>query len=137
MMTTTQLLNILKQNKNISLNELLKEIPDLSFVDYLETLLEQCALSKGDLIARTSLDRTYAYQIMNGTKNPSQDKVVQIALALSLNLHDTNVLLTLSKNESLYPKVKRDALIIFCINKHYTVMQTNQLLDEYHYDILN
>ena len=136
-MTTTQLLNILKQNKNISLNDLLKEIPDLTFTDYLESLLEQHNISKGDIIQQTALDRTYAYQIMNGTKNPSQDKVIQIALALKLNLHDTNVLLTLSKNESLYPKVKRDALIIFCIDKHYTVMQTNQLLDEYHYDILS
>lgn len=135
-MTTTQLLNILKQNRDIPLDELLKEIPDLTFVDYLETLLEQRSITKGDLIVQTTLDRTYAYQIMNGSKNPSQDKVIQFALALRLNLHDTNVLLTLSKNESLYPKIKRDALIIFCINKHYSVIQTNQLLDDYHYSIL-
>ena len=135
-MTTTQLLDILKSNQDISFEDLLKEIPDLTFVNFLESICFNKSITKSELIKKTTLDRTYAYQIINGTKQPSQDKVIQLSLALNLNLHDTNILLTLSQNKSLYPKIKRDALIILCINKQYSVRKTNELLDEYGFEIL-
>ena len=126
---------ILKQNNTVNIDDLLKKVPDLTFVDYLDTLCDYKNISKSELIKKTTLDRTYAYQIFNGTRIPGSDKVIQLALALSLDLHDTNNLLTLSQNKSLYPKIKRDALIILCINKHYCVLKTNELLDEYKYKI--
>ena len=135
-MDTTQLLKILKNKQDLSLEELLKQLPNLTFIDYINTLLEELNITKSEIIKQTTLDRTYAYQILSGTKVPSQDKVIQIALAMHLDLHQTNILLTLSQNQSLYPKLKRDALIIFAINKHYTVLQTNDLLYEYQYPIL-
>jgi hypothetical protein len=136
-MTTIQLLDILNQNKNISLDDLLKKMPDLTFKGFIETLMIDRKITKSELIKRTTLDRTYAYQIFNASKKPSQDKVIQLSLALQLNIHDTNILLTLSDNKSLYPKIKRDALIILCLNRHYSVIETNELLDEYHFKILD
>lgn len=135
-MTTTEILNILQRDKNLSLEDLLNELPNLTFSLLLDTFCEQKSISKSQLIKKTTLDRTYAYQIMNETKIPSQDKVIQLALGLNLNLHDTNMLLTLSNNKSLYPKIKRDALIIFCIHHQYTVIQTNELLQDYQFPIL-
>lgn len=133
-MTTTELLNILNQNP--SLPELLQKIPDLTFLDYLTMLLDTHHLSKSQLIQKTYLERTYAYQILNGTRLPKKDKVLQIAIALELDIHDTNILLTLSQNQTLYPKIKRDALIIFGLNHHYDIQKINELLDEYHFPIL-
>ena len=135
-MTTTEILNILQRDKNLSLEDLLNELPNLTFSLLLDTFCEKKSISKSQLIKKTTLDRTYAYQIMNETKTPSQDKVIQLALGLNLNLHDTNMLLTLSNNKSLYPKIKRDALIIFCIHHQYTVIQTNELLQDYQFPIL-
>lgn len=133
-MTTTELLNILNQNP--SLPELLQKIPDLTFLDYLTMLLDTHHLTKSQLIQKTYLERTYAYQILNGTRLPKKDKVLQIAIALELDIHDTNILLTLSQNQTLYPKIKRDALIIFGLNHHYDIQKINELLDEYHFPIL-
>ena len=136
-MTTIELLTILNQNKDISFHELLRKIPEISFTDYLEMLLEREGISKSEFIKRTNLERTYAYQIINGTRLASKDKVLQCAFALKLDLHDTNVLLTLSNNQNLYPKIKRDALIIFGINRQYNLLQMNDLLDEYQFSILD
>lgn len=136
-MTTIELLEILKENREVNIDELLAKIPELTFIDYLDILCEEKSIKKSEIIKKTNLDRTYAYQIFNGTKTPSQDKVIQIALALSLDLHDTNNLLTLSKNKVLYPKIKRDALIILCLNKQYNLFKTNELLDEYNMKILS
>jgi predicted transcriptional regulator len=134
-MTTIELLNLIN-NDNISIDELLNQIPDLTFHDYLEYLLDEKNMTKSQLIKDSILNREYAYQIFKEFRHPNQDKVIKIALSLKLDLHDTNNLLTLSKNQVLYPKIKRDALIILCINKHYSVMDTNLLLDEYHFPIL-
>lgn len=135
-MTTIELLDILNQNQNIPFQELLQKIPEISFTNYLQMLLDTHHVSKSEFIKKTNLERTYGYQIMNGTRVPSKDKVLQCAFALSIDLHDTNVLLTLSSNQNLYPKIKRDALIIFGINHHYNLMKINELLDEYHYPII-
>ncbi len=136
-MTTIELLNILNENKDISFNELLDQIPDINFIDYLQMLLETHHVSKAQIIQSSTLDRNYAYQIFDGRKHPSQNKVLMISLAFHLDLHDTNVLLTLSKNQNLYPKIKRDALIIFAINHQYDVLKTNEILDEYGFELLN
>lgn len=135
-MTTTQLLDILNQADDSSLDKILDEIPDLTFVDLIESFRLKKQMSKSELIQKATLDRTYAYQILNGTKSPKQDKVIQLSLALQLDLQNTNRLLTLTKNKSLYPKIKRDAVIIFCIHKQYSVIQTNELLYEHGLDIL-
>jgi len=135
-MTTIDLLNILENNQNISLKQLLEKIPDLSFLDYLKMLMETKGIKRSDLVRKTIIERTYIYQITNGTRIPSQNKVLQIALALSLNLHDTNVLLTLAGHGNLYPKIKRDALIIFGINHHYDLFQVNDLLYEYQFPLI-
>lgn len=135
-MTTTELLNILNQNQHLSFQELFQKIPDITFLDYLSMLLETHHISKSELIKKTYLERTYAYQILNGTRLPKKDKVLQIAIALQLDLHETNILLTLSNNQNLYPKIKRDALIIFGLNHHYDIQRINELLDEYTFPIL-
>ncbi len=136
-MNTIELLSLLDKNKEISIDELLDKIPDLNFVDYFETLKIMKNMTKSEIIEKSSLDRNYAYQILNGTKIPSQDKVIMLALAMNLNLHDTNCLLILSHNKILYPKIRRDAIIIFCINRNYSVMKTNELLHEYNFQILS
>lgn len=96
----------------------------------------QKKITKSQLIQYSNLDRTYGYQILNGTKKPSRIKVIQIALSLQLTYQETNNLLSLSNNGSLYPKVKFDAIILLALKNHYSVMETNLLLDNYHLPIL-
>lgn len=136
MATTSELLKIINKNDNLSIEALLKKIPDLCFVDYLETLMIQKKITKSQLIQYSNLDRTYGYQILNGTKKPSRIKVIQIALSLQLTYQETNNLLSLSNNGSLYSKVKFDAIILLALKNHYSVMETNLLLDNYHLPIL-
>lgn len=128
MIETSKLLQNIKNSKSI--DDILELSPNLSFHDYLNELLRIKHIQKSTLITKTTLQRNYAYQIFDGTKTPSKDKVIQIALALRLDLHTTNNLLSLSNNGALYPKVHRDAIIIYCIEKHEDVFTCNELLVE-------
>lgn len=137
MISTTQLLDIINKNNQLTIDSLLKQVPEITFVDYLETLLMQKNISKSYLINKANLHRTYAYQIFNGTKVPSRNKVIQLSLALQLNVNETNNLLSLSNNGYLYPKVKFDATILFALKNKYSVLETNLILDQYELPLLD
>ena len=63
--------------------------------------------------------------------------MIQLSLGLSLDLRMTNNLLSLSNNGMLYPKVKRDALLIYCVENHKSVYETNECLMEYGLELLD
>lgn len=136
MVPTERLLKILDDNESITINQIMKEFPDMTFVAYLESMMEKKKMTKSELVHRSNLSRTYVYQIINGTRVPGKDKVIQLAFALHLNLNETNHLLMLSNNGSLYPKIKRDAIIIYAINHHLSILDTNELLSDYNMPIL-
>jgi len=135
MISTTQLITLL--NQNTPLDDILEILPDLDFVSYLEACLEKKDLKKSEVIEKTNLQKNYAYQICNGTKKGSKEKIIQLALAMRLNLHDTNNLLSLSNNGLLYAKVKKDAILIYALQHHYNLFKTNELLIAHGFDALD
>ena len=135
MISTTQLITLL--NQNTPLDDILEILPDLDFVSYLEACLEKKDLKKSEVIEKTNLQKNYAYQICNGTKKGSKEKIIQLALAMHLDLHDTNNLLSLSNNGLLYAKVKKDAILIYALQHHYDLYQTNELLLAHGIEILD
>ncbi|MDY5233399.1 MAG: hypothetical protein SPH17_07320 [Faecalicoccus sp.] len=135
MISTTQLITLL--NQNTPLDDILEILPDLDFVSYLEACLEKKDLKKSEVIEKTNLQKNYAYQICNGTKKGSKEKIIQLALAMHLDLHDTNNLLSLSNNGLLYAKVKKDAILIYALQHHYDLYQPNELLLAHGFEILD
>lgn len=135
MISTTQLITLL--NQNTPLDDILEILLDLDFVSYLEACLEKKDLKKSEVIEKTNLQKNYAYQICNGTKKGSKEKIIQLALAMHLDLHDTNNLLSLSNNGLLYAKVKKDAILIYALQHHYDLYQTNELLLAHGFEILD
>lgn len=135
MISTAQLITLL--NQNTPLDDILEILPDLDFVSYLEACLEKKDLKKSEVIEKTNLQKNYAYQICNGTKKGSKEKIIQLALAMHLDLHDTNNLLSLSNNGLLYAKVKKDAILIYALQHHYDLYQTNELLLAHGFEILD
>lgn len=137
MTSTTQLLKTIQETKSDALQVLMDNLDNLTFQEYLKQILDIQHFTKAQVLSKTSIQRNYGYQIFDGSKVPNKDKVIQIALALHLDLHITNNLLSLSDNGMLYPKIKRDALIIYCIENTKSVYECNELLMEYHMNILN
>ena len=132
-MKTSELMNALENN---NIDEIIDIIPNTSFPDYFEALRKKYKLKKSDIIKNANIDRTYGYQIINGTRNPDKDKVICLALSMKLTLDETNRLLSLSNNGNLYAKMKRDAIIIYCIIRKAGVMKTNEMLHTHNFEIL-
>jgi len=96
--------------------------------EYLSALCEHRAVPRVEVIRRSGIDRSYGFQIFQGAKNPSRDKLLQLAIGFDMSYAETQELLKVARSSSLYPRFKRDAAIIFCINKHLGFTETQALL---------
>ena len=88
-----------------------------SLSDYLNELLVAKRLKRSQVVRMANLNETFGYQIFTGARNPSRDKVLQIAFAMALTLRETNRALEAAGVSSLYSKDRRDAIIIFCLDR--------------------
>lgn len=104
------------------------ELCMMSVSDYLNELLIKYNLEKCDVAKRGGFAGNYPYQIFNGKKNASRDKLFQIALGFPLTLEETQCLLRLGGYSELYIRNSRDAFLMFALEKKYDLQQLNELL---------
>ena len=123
--------------------ELLKELlaaPDpTSFTDqhditqrdlpaYLQQLLDEKGLSRPAVIREAGLNETFGYQIFMGQRGASRDKLLQLIFAMRCTLREANRILGAAGVSQLYCKNRRDAIIIFCLDKGLSLFRTNEEL---------
>lgn len=116
--------NTLDNSKNISLSE------------YFENMFNKKKLSKSTVIKNADLDRTYGYEILRGDKKPGRDKILQLCIGANFTLEETNKALKIGNCGELYPKVMRDSVIIFGLNKNLNILRINELLFSYNVALL-
>lgn len=124
-------------------DELLSELLDSSSIDdyvehhdfiertlseYLRQLLDEKHLERARVVRMADLNETYGYQIFTGARQPTRDKVLQIAFAMALTLKETNRALTAAGASVLTCKDRRDAIIIFCIDRSCSLQKVNEEL---------
>ena len=83
---------------------------------------------KNDVVVKSGLTGTYPYQIFDGKKAAGRDKLIQLAFGFPLNLEETQRLLKYGGHNELYVKVKRDAYVMFALEKGYDIQKLNELL---------
>lgn len=95
---------------------------------YISELCHAAEQKPEQIIKRSFIERTYGHQLFNGTRKPSRDKVLQLAFGFGLDVEDTQKLLKLAQKSELYPRIKRDATILYCLNNHRDVLETQDIL---------
>lgn len=94
----------------------------------LRDLLERAGISASDWIAAADISRSYGYQILRGERIPGRDILLRTALAVRLSVEETQRLLTLGGCAVLYPRLRRDAAVIFALNQSLSLLETESLL---------
>lgn len=98
------------------------------FTDYLNELCRQKDLIPEHVIKEAQIDRTYGHQLFNGTRRPSRDKVIQLAFAFGMSVDETQEFLRVAGRNELYPRIKRDAALIFGLSKHMNMQEMQEML---------
>lgn len=101
------------------------------FAQYLQELVRERGLERKDVVRAAQLDATYGYQLFMGQRtHPSRDKVLKLAFAMHLSLRETDRALQAAGVSKLYCKDRRDAIVIYCLNKQTTLDEANEALFE-------
>ena len=95
---------------------------------YLNNILENKGLVKSKIIKKTELSEVQCYQIFDGRRKPSRDSLLSICIAMDLSLDETQQILKAGGFAPLYPKNKRDVIIIKGIQNNLSVAQINEHL---------
>ena len=98
------------------------------FSDYIAQLASERGEKHEAVIARAGIERTFGYRLFNGTRNPSRDTVLQIAFGFGLDCDETQQLLKVAGMSPLHPKVKRDAVVAYCLHNGRSLMDVQELL---------
>ena len=135
---TGELRNELKRESNLDhfFKRNQTEMDTQKIPDLLLSLLEKYEEKQKDVIKRSLIPATYAYQIFKGRKNCGRDKLLRIALAFPLTITDTNRLLCIGGFNDLYVRNKRDAIVMYCLEKKIGVVDANILLSDRGEEIL-
>lgn len=103
-------------------------LPPRRFRTTLKQLLQEKGLERSRVVRMADLNETFGYQIFTGARHPSRNKVLQIAFAMALTLKEANRALTAAGVSVLNCKDRRDAIIIFCIDRGCSLQKVNEEL---------
>lgn len=82
---------------------------------YLYELLEAHGLRRADVARASGLNATVVYDIFAGKSKPGRDNAIMLAFGLGCSLRETQRLLRIAGVSELYCKVRRDAVLIWCV----------------------
>lgn len=103
-------------------------LPPRRFRTTLSSCCRKRGLERSRVVRMADLNETFGYQIFTGARHPSRNKVLQIAFAMALTLKETNRALTAAGVSVLNCKDRRDAIVIFCIDRGCSLQKVNEEL---------
>ena len=94
----------------------------------LNEMLEQHGLSKAALAKQSGMSEIYVHQILSGRRSPSRGRLICLCYGLGATLDETQELLKLYGLAQLYPRNRRDAILIYGLTHNVSVQDINDRL---------
>lgn len=85
--------------------------------ELIEELLNKAEVSRAELVRRLDVDINYGYQLLNGTRIPTRERLIRIGLLLGADVDQLQHLLRAASKEMLYVRDVTDAKVFYAI-KH-------------------
>lgn len=128
--TTDDLMKSLSNAKNLDsyMEENENHFINQSLSEYLNDLLREKNKTKTEVIHGSECSESTGFQIFSGIRNPSRDKLISFAFGFELNLEETDQLLKFAGFSPLYPKSKRDSILIYSIQRQENILSANERL---------
>ena len=136
--STDELLTLLFKEQNLErfLQRNESAYLTISFADYLNAWCKKCLEVPEQVIRRANLEKSYGHQLFSGKRNPSRDTVLQLAFAMDADLSQVQEMLRIAHRSLLYPRIKRDTVIIYCLHNHISLVDTQIILEDLNLPLL-
>ena len=117
-----------KPNLDRILSENAASFQQESATALLNRLYERTGLSKITLAKRSGMSEIYVHQILSGRRSPSRGRLICLCYGLNATLDETQELLKLYGLAQLYPRNRRDAILIYGLTHNVSVQDINDRL---------
>lgn len=101
---------------------------EMGILELLERLHKRTGLSKAELARRSGMSEVYLHQVLSGRRNPSRDRLLALCVGLGASLEETQQMLRQAGYAQLYPKLRRDAIIIYGLLHRQNLGRINDTL---------
>ena len=101
---------------------------DRSVTELLTVLFQKKSMSKAELARQAAMSEVYLHQVFSGRRKPSRDRLLCICIGMGATLEETQELLKQCGLAQLYPKVRRDAIIIYGLVNGVSLFDVNDKL---------
>lgn len=130
MKNTDSLQQALMESPNLEqfLSENQENFRDGGVSERLNALFQKCRLSKASLAKLSGMSEVYLHQVFSGRRNPSRNRLLCLCLGMGVSLEETQTLLKLSGYAQLYPKDRRDAIILYGVIHQMDLFDLNDEL---------
>ncbi len=119
-----ELLTAPKVERYLGAHEL--ETPTLA--EYLQAQLAQRGLALADVLRDAQIEHTFGWYVFNGQRGMGRDNVLKLCFAMGFDTRHANRALQAAGASALYPKNRRDVIIIYCLEHGATLLQANEAL---------
>ena len=128
--STEELLALLFKERNLE-QFLSKDDSAFLLPSFAEYITEWCRRNNEipeQVILRADLAKSFGHQLFSGKRNPSRDTVLQLAFAMRASVTEAQTMLKIAQKSILYPRIKRDTVIIYCLHNHISLSDTEIIL---------
>ena len=98
--------------------------------DLLTEKMQALQMSPQQLAKEIDVERSTLYRLLSGERLTSRNVLLRIALAMRMTQDETQTLLRVGQRAELYPRIRRDAVILFSIFKGFTLEETEKALEK-------
>lgn len=129
---TEELTAELKLTKDIEDYLDFDELAPVSLAEYINALVENKKTKLSIVARKPHMSSSYLYKLSEGKrKSPTRNKALQICFGLGLDIDESNEFLKIAGVGILYPKLGRDSIIMFCLEKGWGIIECEELLEKY------
>lgn len=127
---TDEMMDKLLKSNNIE--EYIKEnkeyFVDLKICDFLSEYIKAKSLKKSTVIKNAEISEIFGFQVLSGTRNPSRNTLLSLCIAMDMTVEEVQSSLKIAEFAPLYPKNKRDSIIILGVANGKSVCEINNEL---------
>ena len=99
-----------------------------TLAEYLRRELVKRGLCQSDVLREAGIDQTFGWYVFNGQRGMGRDNVLKLSFSMGFDARHANRALQAAGASALYPKNRRDAIVIYCLEHGYTLRKANDVL---------
>ena len=129
--STDELLQLLVKERDLEkfLQRNESSYMNTGFPEYLSAWCRARGEVPEHLIRRANLEKAFGHQLFSGKRKPSRDTVIQLAFAMQASVAQAQEMLKVARKSVLYPRIKRDTVIIYCLHNRVSLLDTEIILE--------